>query len=340
MATDARVIGAFRDRAMAEQAIEDLRRGGWENSQIQVYGAHSSGGVLSSLRHAFGGHDENEAGNLDQLDLSDEQRQFYQRELDSGYTVVSVVPGDRQLDAREVLHRNGAYNVLLPAEMGGKERVIPIRREEAQVHKEVVQTGEIRIHKRVITENQTFTVPVTREEVIIERLPLENVNAEQVAAEQQDVDDAYAVRRPVGMAGNATDAVDPSESEARRQEEARIRATQGYQDEMLREGGTIRVFVREERVRIEKYPVVVEEIVVHKEILQEEQRIVEPVRHEEVFVERTGNVILHGDIENTVNAPGSGAILENTTTTSVRNDNLGNPANTPLRNDTLGNAAP
>ncbi len=324
MATDARVIGAFRDRTMAEQAVGDLRQNGWDNSQIQVYGTHSSGGVLSSLRHAFGGHDENEGSGLDQLDLSDEQRQFYQRELDSGYTVVGVTPGDRQLDAREILHRNGAYNVLLPAEMGGRERVVPIRREEAQVSKEVVQTGEIRIHKRVITENQTFTVPVTREEVIIERLPLENGNAEQVAAEQQDADAAYAVRHPVGMAGNVTNAADLTESEARRQEEARIRATQGYEDEMLKEGGTIRVFVREERVRIEKYPVVVEEIMVHKEILQEERRIVEPIRHEEITVERTGNVILHGDFENAVNTPDRGTALGNTTTTPVRNDIPGN----------------
>jgi uncharacterized protein (TIGR02271 family) len=334
MATDARVIGAFRDRTMAEQAVEDLRRDGWENSQIQVFGTHSSGGVLSSLRHAFGGRDENEGG-LDQLDLSDEQRQFYQRELDAGYTVVSVVPGNRQLDAREIFNRNGAYNVLLPAEMGGRERVIPIRREEAQVNKEVVQTGEIRIHKRVITENQTFTVPVTREEVIIERLPLENVNPEQVAAEQRDADNAYAVRHPVGMAGNATEAVD---DEARRQEDARIRATQGYEDEMLREGGTIRVFVREERVRIEKYPVLVEEIVVHKEVLQQEQRIVEPIRHEEISVERAGNVILHGSLDDTTNVPDRRPILENTTPT--RDNTLENPANTPIRNDRPGNVAP
>lgn len=328
MATEARVIGAFRDRTMAEQAVEDLRQGGWENSQIRVFGGHNSGGVFSSLRHAFGGHDENEDGGLDQFDLSDEQRQFYQRELDSGYTVVSVAPGGRQLDAREILNRHGAYNVLLPAEMGGRERIVPIRREEAQVRKDVVQTGEIRIHKRVITEDQTFTVPVTREEVIIERLPLEGRNERQVAAEQQDVDNGYAVRHPVGMAGDVTDAVDLPESEARRQEDARIRATQGYEDEMLREGGTIRVFVREERVRIEKYPVVVEEIVVHKEVLQEEQHIVEPIRHEEVFVERTGNVILHG------------AGFENATNAALRNDNLENATNTPARNDSLGNVTP
>lgn len=310
----ANVIGTFRDRTMAEQAIGELHQAGWEDSQIRVFGSHSSGGVLSSLRHAFGGHDENGNGSLDQLDLSDEQRQLYQRDLDSGYTVVTVAPGDRQLDAREIFHRNGAYNVLLPAELGGRERVIPIRREEAQVRKEVVQTGEIRIHKRVITEDKTFTVPVTREEVIIERLPLEGRNSDQIAAEQQDVDSAYEVRHPVGMAGSVTDAADLSE--ARRQEEARTRATQGYEDEMLREGGTLRIFVREERVRIEKYPVIVEEIVVHKEILQEEQHLVEPVRHEEITVEHTGNVPLHG---------GSG--FEDVTNVPVRNDGV---ENTPL----------
>ena len=336
MATDrtARVIGAFRDRTMADQAIADLRRDGWEDSQIQVLGGHSSGGVLSSLKHAFGGHDESQVGGLDQLDLSDDQRQFYQRELDSGYTVLTVAPGDRQLDAREILYRNGAYNVLLPSELGGRERVIPIRREEAQVNKTVVQTGEIRIHKRIITENQTFTVPVTREEVIIERLPLDGRDATQVAADQQDVDDAYAVRHPVGMPGNVTGAADLTDSEARRQGEMRTRATQGYQDEMLKEGGTLRVFVREERVRIEKYPVIVEEILVHKEILQEEQHLVEQLRHEEVFIEQTGNVPLHttgfestagtlgtASTANAINTPLSSGGFD-TTGTPVRNDGL------------------
>ncbi|GAC1463251.1 MAG: YsnF/AvaK domain-containing protein [Ktedonobacteraceae bacterium] len=294
----ARVIGTFRDHSMAEQAVKELHQSGWEDSQIHIFGKHSSGNVLSSLRQTFGGQHEDTPTGLDQLDLSDEQRQFYQHELDAGYTVVTVEPGDRQLDAREVLHHNGAYNVLLPAEMGGRERVVPIRREEAQVRKEVVQTGEIRIHKRVITENRTFTIPVTREEVVIERLPLEGRDARQVAAEQRDVDNGYAVHHPIGMAGNVTEVTDstnPTESEARRQEEARTRATTGYEDEMLKEGGTIRVFVREERVKIEKYPVIVEEIIVHKEVLQEERHIVEPLRHEEISVERVGDFVLHGD---------------------------------------------
>ncbi len=287
---NASVIGVFRDRTMAEQAIQQLHQSGWEDNQIRMFRGHNSGGVFSSLKQALGGHDENATDSLDQLDLSADQRQFYQRELDLGYMVVSVQSHDRQLDVREILQRNGAYNILLPAELGGRERIVPIRQEEVEVHKEVVQTGEIRIHKRVITENRTFTVPVMREEVIIERLPFADKSAEQVDADQQDTGNMYAVHHPVGMAGNEAD---PAGNEALHQEADRARSGQGYEDEMLKEGGMLRIFVREERVKIEKYTVTVEEIVVRKELLQEERRIIEPVRHEEVTVEHSGNIPLH-----------------------------------------------
>src|SRR5207244_13523349 len=47
-----------------------------------------------------------------------------------------------------------------------------LREEVLDVQKEWVQREEIRIHVRVITEEKVFKVPVRREEVTIERLPL------------------------------------------------------------------------------------------------------------------------------------------------------------------------
>ncbi len=49
------------------------------------------------------------------------------------------------------------------------DRVIRLYEERLRVSKEEVQTGEVRVSKEVTTEMQTLTVPVEREEVVIER---------------------------------------------------------------------------------------------------------------------------------------------------------------------------
>ena len=49
--------------------------------------------------------------------------------------------------------------------------------EELQVGKEQQETGRVRLRKYVVTENETRTVPVSREEVRIEREPITDANA-------------------------------------------------------------------------------------------------------------------------------------------------------------------
>ena len=39
-----------------------------------------------------------------------------------------------------------------------------------RVHKERINRGEVRVRKDVVTENQTIEVPVTREELVLERV--------------------------------------------------------------------------------------------------------------------------------------------------------------------------
>jgi uncharacterized protein (TIGR02271 family) len=51
------------------------------------------------------------------------------------------------------------------------DRTIQLREEHLKVEKARVQTGEVRVGKRVVTEQKTIDVPVEREEVVIERRP-------------------------------------------------------------------------------------------------------------------------------------------------------------------------
>lgn len=48
---------------------------------------------------------------------------------------------------------------------------LQLRKEELQIDKEKVQTGEVRVHREIITEYKQITVPVTREELVIEHIP-------------------------------------------------------------------------------------------------------------------------------------------------------------------------
>ena len=53
----------------------------------------------------------------------------------------------------------------------GPER-IQLREEQLRARTQRVQAGEVRVHKDIITEMKTIDVPVTREEVVIERRPV------------------------------------------------------------------------------------------------------------------------------------------------------------------------
>lgn len=55
-----------------------------------------------------------------------------------------------------------------------EEGTLQLRKEELDINKNKVQTGEVILSKEVVEEQQTVNVPVTHEEVIIERRTLNN----------------------------------------------------------------------------------------------------------------------------------------------------------------------
>ena len=73
---------------------------------------------------------------------------------------------------------------------------IQVREEELQAHNQLVEAGEVRVRKEVVTEHRTLEIPVQREEVVIERQaptgePVEEiripVSEEQVTVEKRPV---------------------------------------------------------------------------------------------------------------------------------------------------------
>ncbi len=261
MATTERpmVLGVFRDRSLAQQAIDELRHAGFRDDEISVNGhAARAGGLIDHLASAITGH---EAANgqlsaeLVSKGVPENEADYYQHELEAGATVVAVESYGHQQQAQNILHRFGAYDSSSLREEG--DRVIPVRQEELQVHKQAVVTGEIIVRKEVITEEKTITVPVTREELVIERRPVPG---------------------------------QPSDQPVYHGEEMPI--------EVLKDGGTLRIVLREEQVRVEKQTVVKEEVFISKRPVQELKRVQETLRREEAHIERTGQVNMHGnDVE-------------------------------------------
>jgi len=279
MTEESMVIGVFRDHALAEKAIDELRHAGFRNDQINLLGhtsGNARGGILSLFSRKNDTPDTTAAApnELASSGIAPEDMSFYQHELDAGNFVVTVQPYGHQKEASDILYQHGAYDASADTtRMGGGNRVVPIREERLQVNKQVVQTGEVIITKRVITENKTFTVPVTREEVTIERVP-----AQANSATEATTRDATLAANRANVDSTTANMVDGGE--------------------MLNNGGTIRILVREEQVMLNKQTVVVEEIVVSKQQVQETQQISDTVKHEEVHVEHTGNIIIHDEDTN------------------------------------------
>jgi uncharacterized protein (TIGR02271 family) len=68
-------------------------------------------------------------------------------------------------------HTGMAWTHAREAVKDAYDRTIQLREERLKVDKTPVETGEVRVGKRVVTEHKTIDVPVEREEVVIERRP-------------------------------------------------------------------------------------------------------------------------------------------------------------------------
>ncbi|KKI92427.1 hypothetical protein WQ54_09670 [Bacillus sp. SA1-12] len=85
-----------------------------------------------------------------------------------------------------------------------KEQTIQLREEQLDIKKERVQTGEVKIHKEVVEEQKTFTVPIKREEMVIEvgneeelRIPLKEEEVE-INKHPVQVNEVSVTKRQIG----------------------------------------------------------------------------------------------------------------------------------------------
>jgi uncharacterized protein (TIGR02271 family) len=218
---------------------------------LPAIGPAIAGGTLAVLLSsaAAGAAAAGLAGALIGMGLSREEAEFYEGELKSGRTIVTVNAGSRREEAMRLLRQFGAYDISNKATMSEHEsaacatgmaagNTVQAREEKLRVSRTPVQTGEVTVRKEVHTEHKTLDVPVSHEEVVVERRP---------------------------TSGKVTSASN------------------------LQAGQEIRIPVREEEVNVQKETVATEEVSVGKRRVQDTKHVDETLRKEEIKVETEGD---------------------------------------------------
>jgi len=236
---------------------------------LPAIGPVIAGGLLASvLASAAGGAAvAGIVGALIGLGIPEEEAHYYEGEVKSGRTLVTVSAGSRFNEATTIIQRHGGYDRSTStqraanytgtsatsttstsktkraatgsaATTAGSGQTIQVHEEELHVHKQPVRTGEVKVRKEVTTEQKTIPVSVTREEVVVER-------------------------HPASGTASSSD---------------------------IRAGEEIRIPVMEEQVKVEKEAVVKEEVTVGKRKVKDTEQVSGSVRKEQVHVEREGDV--------------------------------------------------
>lgn len=116
-----------------------------------------------------------------------------------------------------------------PRARQGAQQNIQLLGEILRVHKETVNRGEVRVRKEVVTENQTLQVPVTREELVIERHPVSgsqavtgNIGEQEIriplSEERASIGKDTVVREDVSVGKRAVEEVRDLSDEVRHEE--------------------------------------------------------------------------------------------------------------------------
>ena len=238
----------------AENAMTNLKQAGFSESEIGIAtaGHNKKEGFWDNVKRAFGKEEHTESvddfqNSLQACGVPDNQAQYFNNAIGEGDILVTVNAKDERASrARSILQQEGADiasdTAGTPAAKtwaaeGGRR--IQLLGEVLRVHKERVQRGEVRLRKEVVTDTQNIGVPVSREELVVERVP--------------------------GQGRDASGQVGTGEKE-------------------------IRVPLSEERVNVEKKPVVTEEVRVAKRQVQDTKRVSDTVKHEELRGEHDGNI--------------------------------------------------
>jgi uncharacterized protein (TIGR02271 family) len=103
---------------------------------------------------------------------------FFKKEYVASYDLVTGVQDDGDLilslhssELREPADTMATDRGTMRSASDAESVTVPVASEELVAEKRSRQAGEVRVRKDVVTEQKNITVPVTREEVRVERVP-------------------------------------------------------------------------------------------------------------------------------------------------------------------------
>jgi uncharacterized protein (TIGR02271 family) len=189
-----RVMAFFKNKDDAYRATNKLKEAGFTSSEIGLMGGGEYGtGTIArgaqnapdrdsfweKLKNFFTGESHEDIDyreSVSGMDWDQNRADYYYWGITQGGALVSVI-GPRIDDARRILQnaggdlRESGFEKIPTASGAAQDYRIQLRGEILRTYKERVQRGEVRLRKEVVTEHQTVEVPVSREELVVERVP-------------------------------------------------------------------------------------------------------------------------------------------------------------------------
>ncbi len=160
-------------------------------------------------------------GGLAGLGIPREEAQYYEDRVHQGAALVTVDAAGRDAEARQILLRDGAEDLQDRGYGGGLEETqttttqtaapvmqqttqapqattdtgdvrVPVYEEGLVVGKRQEETGRVHLHKEVVSEQESVPITLQREQVTIERVPMQgqqvDPNAATDAFQNRDID--------------------------------------------------------------------------------------------------------------------------------------------------------
>lgn len=228
-----KVVGVYDNQTELIEAIEDYKNNGYAVQDFSIIGDtndvttalesrtgvttenignetddHREGGFWQSLMTAFdadrnlGGNEPSISDRLVGVGLTDDEAREYEEDVRNGRIILLAETAASGLDVEETGYVTdtsvtGAYGDTGTSVRGTydntDEQTLRLREEQLDVSKDRVQAGEVEIHKEVVEEQQKVNIPVTREEVYIEK---REVNEAATGAEST-IDYDETIRVPI-----------------------------------------------------------------------------------------------------------------------------------------------
>ncbi|WP_059171363.1 YsnF/AvaK domain-containing protein [Bacillus sp. FJAT-27445] len=224
-----RVVGVYNTEEELIEAVDRYQAEGNTLNNLSVFGntsgsmshlgnltglreetLHEDGvdrdkGFFASLASAFEGPDETgETSYYDRLvrlGLRENEAREYAGDLETGRIILfedtdqsgQFADGQTRFTDWDKNVTGNSLNTLDSDRLDDEdERTLKLREEQLDVQKDRVQTGEVRVHKDVVEERESVNVPVSREEVYVERRQVDGLEADA-----GEIGDDETIRVPI-----------------------------------------------------------------------------------------------------------------------------------------------